>query len=281
MAQVKEKESGKAKTTSRLVARLREISRGQVTPLGFARAAVTKLPAMLLLAVVDSAGTEAAKAALTAGADGIILRVSAGDVAAATAALGAVTAAAGEKPVGVELAGPRAWSVEEVGSLASAGADYFIVRPSRAPAGMLKLESLGHVALVDGDLSKFPIRGLNEQHVDAIMLSIERPEGSLPEVTVQDVATWRSTLEAFRRPVMLPAPAGLLPSDLEFVRESGAEALLVSVESADAAASLGELRATIDALGPPVGRGRGSEGRQVILPHVKPAEDEEEDDDGE
>jgi hypothetical protein len=274
------KESSKAKTTSRLVARLREISRGQTTPLGFARAAVTKLPSMLLLAEVDAADPASARSALAAGADGIVLRVGATELPAVSDSVRAVASEDTSKPVAVLLDGPEAWSAENIRALATAGADCVIIRPSRAPAGLLSIETLGHVALVDGDLSKFPIRGLNEQHVDAILLVIERPAESLPSVTVQDVATWRSTLEAFRRPVMLPAPAGILPADLEFVRDSGAEGLLLSVSSADNATSaIGAFRATIDALGPPVGRGRGTDGRQVTLPRVQAAEEADDDDD--
>jgi hypothetical protein len=278
MAQTKE--SSKAKTTSRLVARLREISRGQTTPLGFARAAVTKLPSMLLLAEIDVTDPAAAMASLSAGADGAVLRVGAAELPAVTDSVRKVASQDSSRPIAVLLDGPTAWSADDISALATAGADCVIVRPSRAPAGLLKVETLGHVALVDGDLSKFPIRGLNEQHVDAILLVIERPADSLPSVTVQDVATWRSTLEAFRRPVMLPASAGMLPSDLEFVRESGSEALLLTVPSADvAAATVGAFRSAIDALGPPVGRGRGSDGRQVILPQVKAGEDADDDED--
>ena len=273
----------KPKTSSRLIARLREISRGQTTPLGFARAPASKTPAMLLLAGLPATRTEVASAALAAGADGLVIDLAAGAAEEVAAQVRACVGLAGDKPVGAQLAAGDDWTVAAIDALANAGLDFVVISPSRAPAGLLMLESLGHIALVSGDLSEFPVRGLNEQHVDAMLLILERPDNSLPSLTVHDVATLRSALDAFRRPVVLPAPAGLTAADLTFVRESGAEALLFAVDagarSEAVAARFAELRAEVDRLGPPVGRGRGTEGRQAILPSVRPADDEGDDDD--
>src|SRR5579883_1813710 len=60
---------------SKLLDRLRQISRGAAAPIGFGRAAEPSPPAMLLVAVLPRNDVSLAEAAVRAGADAVAFRV--------------------------------------------------------------------------------------------------------------------------------------------------------------------------------------------------------------
>ena len=271
------------RTSSRLVARLREISRGSAAPLGFGRAPTKKQPALLL--VIYGTPSEAALlgAAAGAGADVIVGRLDAAqaDVAQGIAAL--ESAAAG-RPLGIEVMG--ALDADQLRAVTGKGVDFVAFEPHLAAVDVLDVPELGRLARLILDHQGSILRGLNDLPVDAIEVELDRPKGSASRLTVHDVADLRQVIDAIRRPVVFIAPAGFRPADLKPLRAMGVEALALDAgglgESSEIVTQrVGELRSAIDALGPPIGRGRLHEGRQVFLPaaHAEEGGDGEDDDD--
>ena len=62
-------------TSSKLIAKLREISRGAVSPFGFGRAAAQQVPSLLILVSLPCNDAELARAAVAAGADGLVCHI--------------------------------------------------------------------------------------------------------------------------------------------------------------------------------------------------------------
>ena len=373
----------KESTSSRLVARLREISRGAPLPFGFVgRAQPRQTSAMILIASLsrnDSAMVEAAvaggadavlahlhigesaeknseKAAATqdAGSDAEVEQASTsstvpassdhapsdqpqslasdesplaapsivsptgvpGDPAAAVAAvasepgptdepkdvhfggldeererLAEMVRAAGDRPLGVVVGTNGELTSAELDELVKLGVDFVAVYPHRAPASLLKIEALGHIARLDPGYPGGPLRGLADLAVDAFAVSVGRPRESIGGFTVHDMASFRQLLETLQRPVMVASSWEIQSDDLPFFREQGVEALiltpLVLGESADSVREkVVEYHQAISALGPPLGRGRSQEGRRVLLPRVQGATEvpevgEDDDDDDE
>lgn len=273
------------KTSSRLVARLREITRGSSAPLGFGRAPAKKQPALLLIVYGALDEAELLRAAAGAGADAIVGRISSatvdlsGDVAA-------LLTVAGSTPLGIELLGTL--DASQLGGLGSRGIDFVAFEPHLTADDVLEMPNIGRLARLVVDHEGSILRGLNDLPVDAIEVELDRPEGSINRLTVHDIADLRQIVDAIRRPVVFIAPAGFSPGDLKRLRDMGVEAVALDAsglgtDPATVGGRVAALRAAVDGLGPSIGRGRMHEGRRVFLPtmraEVEAGSDEEDDDD--
>lgn len=207
-----------------------------------------------------------------------------GGVAEERQRLAEMVRAAEGHPFGIVVGANGDLTVAELEELIKMGVDFVAVYPHRAPAAILSMEALGHVARLDPGYPSGATRGLAELEVDAFALSAGRPRDSLGSFTVHDMANFRQFLDTLHRPVMVASSWDILPDDLKFFREQGVEALILTPHVlGETAASVGEkvaeFRKAIAKLGPPIGRGRSQEGRRVILPNVQPAGDQVEHDD--
>jgi hypothetical protein len=197
--------------------------------------------------------------------------------------------AAEGRPLGVVVGVNGDLTVAELEEMVKIGVDFIAVYPHRAPAALLTMEALGHIARLDPGYPSGSTRGLAEIEVDAFAVSAGRPRDSLPGFTVHDMASFRQFLDTLNRPVMVASSWEVRPDDLRFFREQGVEALILTPhvlgESAESVGErVSEFGKAIAALGPPLGRGRSQEGRRVILPRVQPVleqADEDDDDDDE
>jgi methylmalonyl-CoA mutase cobalamin-binding subunit len=349
----------KQSTSSRIVARLRDISKGTPAPFGFVgRAQARSVPAMLLLASLSKNDPELVTAAIEAGADAVLGHLhlgeqtpapsgedaaksdaptlvedapsdGPGDAALALAPteasppdgaphadeapgpaaetedlyfggmdeerdhLAEMLRAADGHPLGIVVGANGDLTAAELEEMAKMGVDFVAVYPHRAPAALLSMETLGHVARLDPGYPGGPARGLADLELDAFAVSSGRPRDSLEGFTVHDMASFRQLLDTLNRPVMIASSWEITPEDLKFFREQGVEALILTPHVlGDTAESVGtkvaEFQRAISALGPPLGRGRSQEGRRVILPRVQPAgeppeldDDDDDDDDDE
>jgi hypothetical protein len=280
------------KTSSRLIAKLRDTSRGASAPLGFGRPATRKMAAFILVARGTEEHAPLIEAAAAAGIDAIVARVGpelpneeeenrATETPSvdAPALVRTLAAAAKGLPIAVEIG--RGLEASDVKALAAAGADAIAFLPERAAADIFDVSDLGRIARIGPDHPSSLLRGLNELAVDAIEIELDRPKGSLPRLTVHDLAELRQLVDAIRRPVLVVATSGVDLGDLKHLRELGTEALVVDVDrlgssAEEVRAKVTAIREAIDKLGPPIGRGRANEGRRVFLPAVKPSEETEE-----
>jgi hypothetical protein len=214
-----------------------------------------------------------------------------GGIAEERERLAEMVRAAGERPVGVVVGTNGELTTAELDELMQLGIDFVAVYPHRAPAALLSMESLGHVARLDPGYPAGPLRGLAELAIDAFAVSAGRPRDSLNGFTVHDMANFRQLLDALHRPVMVASSWEIQPAELQFFRDQGVESLILTPHVlGDSAESVREKVASfhdaISTLGPPIGRGRSQEGRRVVLPRMQPAggvqevdDDDDEDDD--
>lgn len=286
---------------SKLIERLRQISRGAPAPIGFGRTSGSTAPAMMLAAILPRNDLALAEAAVDSGADVIIFRI----LGASTEFLAETGGRSDEEAVikeAIAVIGDRAipglivgsngsLAASDVPTLPSLGVDFVASYPHLTPATFLELSDVGRVAILDqqgGQIS----RGINDLSIQGALLRIERPTDSPPEMTVLDVATYRGAADGIHRPIIVLPSWTLHPNDLEVLRNAGIEAVALVGPTPDAdAVKIAEViapyREIVKRLGKPSGRRVALAEPTVILPRmaslggggVEPDEEPDEDDD--
>lgn len=280
-------------TKSKLIERLKEISRGAPSPIGFGRAQQVAVPALLLVAVLPRNEPSLAEAAIRSGADAVALRIygaatdllqEAGDLSAEEARIkDTLAAVAGNAIVGLIIGSNGRVTPEDVSKSESLGLDFVAAYPQFTPANFLELSEVGRLAIIDQQGGQLA-RGINDLPIQSALVRIGRPNESPPEMTVLDVALSRAAADAIHRPILAFPSWKLAPSDLEVLRDAGVEgvALVGPAPDADVAAIEAGVRTyheKVVQLGRPKGRRVALTNVPVALPKAAPAAAEEGDDD--
>jgi hypothetical protein len=267
---------------SKLVDRLRQISRGVSSPIGFSRVTETAPPAMLLIAVLPRNEVGLAQAAVRAGASAVAFRVygaqtellkETGDLAQEQAAIGEALAAIGDQAiVGVIVGSNGAVTSENVTTISELGIDFIAAYPHLTPASFLDLANVGRLAILDHQGGQLA-RGINELSVQAVLVRTERPPDSPLEMTVLDVASFRGAADGIHRPMIAFPSWKVTPADAEILKNSGIEALALVGPGPDADEQTIEdtIRPFAEAvrkLGKPSGRRVALTEPAVILPRM-------------
>lgn len=285
-------------TKSKLIERLRQISRGAPAPIGFGRTNESTVPGMLLVAVLPRNELALAEAAVRAGADVVVFRINGagtellsetGDLEKESPTIAEAKDALGDRAiVGLIVGSNGNLSPNEVPKVAGLGLDFVATYPHLTPANFLEVGEIGRVAILDqqgGQVS----RGINDLSIQAALLRIDRPSDSPTEMTVLDVATYRGAADAIHRPIIVFPTWTMTPGDLEVLKNAGIEAVALVGPAPDADAEKVEglvspYRDMVKRLGKPTGRRVALSEPAVILPRAAtPADDgdeeSEEDDD--
>ena len=284
---------------SRLVERLRTISRGAPSPLGFGRSAPVSAPAMILLAVLPRNELALAEAAVRAGADAIALRLcgavtdllkETGDFAAEEAAIRETLAVLGDKTsVGIIVGSNGTLAPDQLAQIGGLGIDFLATYPHLTPAAFLELSDVGRVAILDQQGGNV-VRGINDLSLQAVLVRTERPNDSPADMTVLDVATFRAAADSIHRPIVAFPSWKVVAADLEILKNAGIEGAALVGPSPDATAEqiedeVGPFREVVARLGKPTGRRIALAEPAVILPRVaatiEVGEGEESDEDDE
>ncbi len=278
---------------SKLIERLKAISRGAPAPIGFGRTREAAVPAMLLVAILPRNEPALALAAARSGAGAVALRIcgagtdllaETGDLSAEEQRIKETLATVGDSAiVGLIVGSNGHVSVDDLRRAESLGVDFLATYPQFTPAGFLELSEVGRLAILDqhgGQLA----RGINDLPIQSALVRIGRPSESPPEMTVLDVALSRGAADAIHRPIIAFPSWKLAPTDLEVLRDAGVEgvALVGPRPDADEAAIEDEVtvyRDKIAQLGKPKGRQVALTSVPVVLPRAAaPAAGGEEDD---
>jgi hypothetical protein len=267
---------------SKLIERLREISRGAPSPIGFGRAPTMHPPALLMLAVLPRNETALAEAAVRAGADAIALRLhgaateflsQTGDLAAeSTAIKDTVAALAGKAVVGLVIGSNGTMSPDCLPQLADLGVDFVAAYPHLTPAGFLELAHAGRLAILDHQ-GGATARGVNDLPIQAVLVRIERPADSPVTMTVLDAMSYRSAADGIHRPIIAFPSWKLVPGDLEPLKNAGIEGVALVGPQPDASAEAVEAAIRpydelVTRLGKPNGRRVALTEPAVVLPRV-------------
>jgi hypothetical protein len=277
-------------TKSKLVERLRQISRGAPAPLGFGRTVETTVKAIAVLAVLPRNDPSLAEAAVRAGADAIALRIcgaatdllqETGDLAAETGVIQETVASLGDRSiVGLVVGSNGAIDETDLSKLGGLGVDFIAAYPHLTPAGFLELSNVGRVAIVDQQ-GGAAARGINDLSIQAVLLRTDRPGDSPLAMTVLDVATFRAAADGIHRPMIAFPSWTVSTDDVEILKNAGIEGLALVGPEPDATpetleASIRPYADVVARLGKPVGRRVALAEPSVILPRLAaPASDAE------
>lgn len=240
---------------SKLADAIRRATRREARPIGFAATAAKANPSLLLIARGAPAD---AQELLTAGADAVL---SSGNVT--------LNGGSGFWGSDAPIAGREAAK-----ELVSAGAGFVVFDADTTSAAVLLEDQLGPVMRISLDAEDSFLRTVESMSLDAL-LAPELPGDTL---TVRRTLDLRRLASFARKPLLVPAAAGIDATTLETLRDCGVVGVIA--EGADAVKAL---RATIDAL-PPRKRPTDSRGPAVGLSTraemaaEQPEEGEEDDD---
>lgn len=246
---------------SKLLEKLRQVSRGPVQPLGFRAATSTsKSPSMVLIACLAEGPARAAAAAKES-ADAVLLK--------GAQSRGKLIASLGELPWGASL---EEATEEDLAQLKGEGCDFLVFDAAKAPPAVLRQEELGRIVEIDPSLADGLVRVIEQLPIDAVLI------GGEPSLSVHRLMVCQRVANLVRKPLMALAPFDMSPEDLEGLRDAGMAGVVVKVEGT-AKEVLLKLRQTIDAL-PPSRRAR-REKADALLPYLAPAEMTEVEEEGE
>jgi hypothetical protein len=258
---------------SKLAERIRRALRVDSPPIGFGPAARVSKPSLLLAAILPSFSAEAAKEAVSRGADTCLFTVS----HAKDEEMKKVVQALGEVPCGIHLAQV---DDEAAAHLAKLGVDYAAFEPETALATALLESNLGHVLSLDSDLPDIYLRTLEAIPLDAVLL--RQWKGPL---TVRQQMELQRISGLARKPLILPVWPQVTSAELQMLREAAVIAVALEGDRRSSLDALASLRKVIDEL-PPRRRPR-KEHAEAVLPRLAEAaasttdEEEEEEEDWE
>jgi len=274
---------------SKLIQRLREISRGAPAPIGFGRVAEVTTPAMLVVAILPRNDVSIAKAAVEAGADAVTLRIcgagtdllkETGDLNAEETAIQETVQAVGQRAiVGLIVGSNGAIAPDDVGKISTLGVDFVMSYPHLTPAGFLEVADVGRLAILDHQGGSVA-RGINDLSIQGALVRLDRPSDSPAEMTVLDVATYRAAADTVHRPIIAFPSWKPTPGDTEVLKNAGLEGIALVGPQPDATAEdIGNLirpfHDIVKRLGKPVGRRVALTEPAVILPRITAAAAEE------
>ncbi|HEX5414237.1 MAG TPA: hypothetical protein VFZ25_01135 [Chloroflexota bacterium] len=267
---------------SKLIQRLREISRGAPAPIGFGRVAEVTTPAMLVVSILPRNDVSLAEAAVQAGANVVTLRIcgagtdllkETGDLNAELAAIQETIKAVGERAtVGLIIGSNGAVAPDDLTKIGTLGVDFVMSYPHLTPAGFLELADVGRLAILDHQGGTVA-RGINDLSIQGALVRLDRPSDSPAEMTVLDVATYRAAADMVHRPIIAFPSWKPTPHDVEVLKNAGLEGLaLVGPRPEATAEDISQLirpyHDVVKRLGKPVGRRVALTEPAVILPRI-------------
>ncbi|MDO8532338.1 MAG: hypothetical protein Q7T26_09295 [Dehalococcoidia bacterium] len=225
---------------SKLVERLEKLAHGVNQPMGFGfHAAQPKTPSLLTIALLDKENPRTAAAAASAGADFIVVPVSAANIKD----LGATFKAAESVSCGVLC---HDLSAEHIPALKEAGCDFLVFEPQQAPMSILRDEEMGKVLVLDNLMEDTLAATAEQLEVDAVLLDLGDPP-----LTIQRVMVFQRTAGLTSKSVIAVVPATLSIAEVEVLRDMGVQGLAVRVKDVKSAEAISDLRKAAEGLAPP------------------------------
>jgi hypothetical protein len=249
---------------SKLAEKIRRVTLGEPTPMGFGAAGRVRTATMLLLGLAAERWAERARQAASGGVDALILAFA--DGAPKEGDLRDAVRAAGDVPCGIQLGQADPEVIER---LHQAGIDFVVFEAERTTAAALLDETLGYVLHLREEISDVYLRTLEPLPLDAILLPF--PGDSL---TVRAQMELQRVAGLARTPLIVTVTPSTGPAELQCLRDVGVAGVAVDLGLPGGAEALPALRQGIEGL--PARRRRREERGEPLLPAMAPPEAEEE-----
>ena len=255
---------------SQLQKKISRIQRRETASIGFGHVTREQPRAMLLAVLVKDAA--AARQALEAGADAIIVR--AADAAAGVKAI---------QPLAAEKAIAGVWldRLDNAGAeaLKGAGCDFVISPLEGTESAAVDTDKMGQLVVAADGVDDTTLRSLGPLGLDGLF--VERPTGAMTLATQLGLVRLASFASA---QLMVTAVASASVSDLRVLRDSGAVA--VAAPEGTTPAQVKALVDLLKAVPAPRKGNKGGDGRDIALvpslaSHGHEEEDDDDDDDDE
>jgi hypothetical protein len=237
---------------SRLLEKLKRISKGEPQGMGFAgMASKARGPGMVLLASLPSTEDHVVERAVAAGVDAMVLTASlAGD----TSVLKGLVHRYEGQSWGLWLGGGELPPPD-------LGLDFLLFSDQEGiPA--LEQGERARLMVIDPAWGDSYLRAVERLPIDGVVFSVAPPRTT--RLAVEHLLSLQRLALLVRKPLLAMMPCPLQPNEVQALREAGLAGLLVPQDLPGWAEALQDLRQTIDGL-PPLGRAHRVD---VMLPYV-------------
>lgn len=258
----------------KFIKRLEEIAAGGPPSIGFKAPQLPLPPALLLAVALPTMDAEHAKAAVEGGAEALIVRVSVQDnITKEEKKLKELLAAADDRPCGVVPVGGPLFEMERLRQLQSLGFDFVVVSAHDTPE-VMRLENAGKMMVVDHTLDDDLIKTINGLDVDAVEVSLARPEDFGRDLCIRDIMHYKRLRMLLRKPIIVRGERSVRPQHVADLFDVGVEGLLIdaTVTGSDLQSireATTSYREAIAELGPPRRKDRTKSA--PTIPPLKPS----------
>jgi hypothetical protein len=158
---------------------------------------------------------------------------------------------------------------DEIDQIAKAGGDFLVLPAASAVLPELQGGTVGLVLEVDISLEEGLLATVNKLPVDAVLITVEPPEGAF--LTWYRLLRLQRCADLLAKPLLVSIPSDLTASRLRALWDAGVDGVVVEVEVEQPAGRLLELRQAIDDMPPVTRRTRGK--TAALLPYATPGVD--------
>lgn len=235
---------------SKLVDKLKQLSRVSAPPIGFrAASSLTQGSSMLLIATLTQPTGEAAKAAGSSAVDAALIpgkSLNPKDLKQLVSTLRDV-------PVGVSLEGVN---LEDITKIIKSGCD-FVVFGTMMPLGILETEDIGKILEVKPSFDQGLVKTINELQlpVDGVLIGGEGES----YITIERLLIYQRFADLLDKPLLVTLPPSVSGNELGSLWEAGVDGVIVAGEQP--LKTLTELKKAIDSLP----RGTKRRGKTVVV----------------
>lgn len=97
--------------------------------------------------------------------------------------------------------------------------------------GLMRLEDIGKVMVIDHTLDHDLVRTINELDVDAVAIAQPRPEGNGGHLSIRDVMRLKLLRMLVRKPMIVLGDGSVNPQDVEVLRDVGVEGIVIDLSA--------------------------------------------------
>lgn len=207
---------------SKLVDKLKQLSRGATSTMGFRPASgLPQSPQILLIAGLTEVSAEAAKTLIGSGIDAGLLHGGSFE----TKSLKKLVSAFGDIPLGVTLS---EGSSESIAKIVDSGCDFVVFSP-RAPAGILDAEGIGKILEVKPNLEPGLARAIDDLalSVDGVLIAEDEEK---PYLTIEQLLVCQRFAALLDKPLLMPLSSSVSAEQIHSLWRVGVDGVVIFAE---------------------------------------------------
>lgn len=226
---------------SKFIDKLKKVSKDSPQPMGFrVSKSVSEADNMILVASLAQADIDGLSG-YVAGADAGLLCIP--NLSSGAKALQKICKVVPDIPWGGWLTDT---GLKEIKPLVKAGCDFVVFPPATTSLAAFEGNGVGKVLQLETSLGEGLLRAVDELPIDAVLVSREQEGEHL--LTWRDLMIFQRFAGSLSKPLLVSVPSDVAANELQALRDTGVDGIIVEVGAGCPARKLSQLRQIIDKL---------------------------------